>query len=205
MIPFGPIEIDPLALGSQGNAVLGIRDSGKTYTATELAEGLFEAGIPFTAFDPIGVWRFLRVPGAGRGYPVVVAGGQDGDLPLTPASAPAIVEAAMVNGVSLVIDLFDINLSKADWKRIVASSLEVMLHRIHRARPAPRLHRGGGGIRATTARARRRLRLRGRGEAGAHGRQLAPRLHPDQPAVRGSLQGGAGALRQPVPSPAEGS
>jgi hypothetical protein len=61
---------------SQGNAILGIRDSGKTYTATWLAERLLDHGIPFVAFDPIGVWRFLKVPGraAASGYNVVVAG-----------------------------------------------------------------------------------------------------------------------------------
>lgn len=128
MIAFGDLEIDPVALGSQGNAVLGIRDSGKTYTATYLAEGLFKAGVPFIAFDPIGVWRFLRVPGAGAGYPIVVAGGADGDLPLTPAGVPALVEAAMKNGVSLVLDLFDINLSKSDWRKIVMAALRTLLH-----------------------------------------------------------------------------
>lgn len=127
-ILFGPLKLDPTALGSQGNAILGIRDSGKTYTATVLAERLFDAGVPFVAFDPIGVWRFLRVPGNGRGYPVVVAGGQEGDLPLTVTGAPEIVRAAMANGVSLVIDLFDINLSKADWKRIVTACVRVLLH-----------------------------------------------------------------------------
>lgn len=131
VIKLGDLAIDPVALGSQGNAVLGIRDSGKTYTATLLAEGLFEAGIPFIAFDPIGVWRFLRVPGAGRGYPVVVAGGVDGDLPLTPAAVPALVEAAMKNGVSLVLDLFDINLSKSDWRKIVMAALRTLLHQNH--------------------------------------------------------------------------
>ncbi len=123
----GNLTIDAQAYGSQGNAVLGIRDSGKTYTATEIAEKLFEAGIPFTTFDPTGVWRFLRVPGAGRGYPVVVAGGKEGDLPLTVAGAPEIVRAAMKNGVSIVLDLTDNNLSKADWKRIVKSCVRVML------------------------------------------------------------------------------
>src|SRR5690348_12791884 len=103
MIKLGKLRIDPRAIASQGNAILGIRDSGKTYTATLLAEQLFAAGIPFVAFDPIGVWRFLRVPGKGRGIPVVVAGGTDGDLPLTVAGAPEIVRAAMANGVSLVI------------------------------------------------------------------------------------------------------
>lgn len=126
---FGPLSIDPVALGSAGNAILGIRDSGKTYTGTLLAEHLFDAGIPFVAFDPIGVWRFLRVPGRGHGYRVVVAGGQHGDLPLSPHSAPAIVEAAMQNGVSLVVDLFSLELSKADWKRIVRDSVRLMLHR----------------------------------------------------------------------------
>src|SRR6266404_1679081 len=125
---FGAVKIEPSAYGSQGSAVLGIRDSGKSYTATELAERLFEAGIPFVAFDPIGVWRFLRDPGHGRGYPVVVAGGKAGDLPLSVASAPEYVRAAMRDGVSLVIDLFDINLSKADWKRIVTACVRVLMH-----------------------------------------------------------------------------
>jgi len=125
----GPLQIEPAEFGSQGSAVLGIRGSGKSYTATLLAELLFSAGVPFVAFDPVGVWRWLRVPGAGRGYPIVVAGGEAGDLPLTPASAPKIVEAAMHNGVSLVLDLFDINLSKADWRRIVRDSVKLLLHR----------------------------------------------------------------------------
>lgn len=127
-IKLGRISIDPVEYGSQGNAVLGIRDSGKTYTATYVAECLYDAGVPFITFDPIGVWRFLRVPGRGKGYPIVVAGGKEGDLPLTVAGAPEIVRAAMHNGVSLVIDLFDIKLSKADWRRIVTACVRVLLH-----------------------------------------------------------------------------
>ena len=125
----GSIKVDPIAYASQGSAILGIRDSGKTYTSTVIAEQLFESGIPFIAFDPIGVWRFLRVPGRGRGYPVVVAGGKEGDIPLTPTAAPRIVEAAMQNGVSLIVDLYDINLSKADWRKIVMESVRLLLHR----------------------------------------------------------------------------
>jgi hypothetical protein len=126
---FGPLTIEAAAYGSQGSGILGIRDSGKTYTATLLAERIFAAGIPFVAFDPIGVWRFLRVPGKGQGLPVVVAGGTAGDLALTPGTAPAIVEAAMQNGVSLVLDLFSMELSKADWRRIVRDSVRLLLHR----------------------------------------------------------------------------
>lgn len=110
------------------NAILGIRDSGKTYTGTEAAEELFDAGVPFIAFDPIGVWHSLRIPGKGKGYPVVVAGGRHADLPLTRKDAGAIVRAAMSAGVSLVIDLFSMDLSKADWRSIVRECVEILLH-----------------------------------------------------------------------------
>lgn len=119
---------DAQSYASQGNAILGIRDSGKSYTAIGIAEKLYDAGVPFVAFDPIGRWRFMRVPGHGHGYPIVVAGGVAGDLPLTVESAPAIVRAAMQSGVSLVIDLYDMEISKADWRRIVADCVRVLLY-----------------------------------------------------------------------------
>lgn len=124
----GSVSIDPVELGSRGNAVLGIRDSGKTVTAKVLGEHLHDAGIPLVVFDPSGMWRFLRVPGKGKGRPVVVAGGKDGDLPLTPASAPKIVEAAMQAGLSLVLHL-DLSLSKADWRAIVRDSVRLLMQR----------------------------------------------------------------------------
>lgn len=119
-------HFDAQTAGSQGNAILGIRDSGKSYTAIEIAERFFDAGVPWVALDPSGRWRFIRVPGHGKGYPVVVSGGQAGDLPLTVEGAPALVRAAMESGISLVLDLYDVNISKADWKRIVADVVRVL-------------------------------------------------------------------------------
>lgn len=127
-LKLGSLSIPITQFASQGNAVLGIRDSGKSYSATYLAEQLYASGIPFVAFDPSGVWKFLRVPGAGAGLPVVVAGGKVPDLPLTPQSAPEIVRAAMRANVSLVLDLYDIHMSKADWSRIVESCVRVLLY-----------------------------------------------------------------------------
>lgn len=123
------LNIDPKEFAIQGNAVLGIRDSGKTYTATAFAEKLMDNNIPIIVFDPIGVWRYLKVgrDEKHKGYPIVVAG-DNGDLPLTPASAPSIVRAAMKEGVSLVLDLFSMELSKNDWKKIVESCLQVLLY-----------------------------------------------------------------------------
>jgi hypothetical protein len=124
----GTLKIPMTEYASQGNAILGIRDSGKSYTATFIAEQLAEANIPFIAFDPIGIWKYLRVPDKGPGYPIVIAGGRNGDLPLTPQSAPEIVRAAMKNGVSLVLDLYDMSMSKADWKSIVENSVRLLLY-----------------------------------------------------------------------------
>lgn len=125
----GALEINTTDLAAQGNAVLGIRDSGKTYTATYLAENMLDAGVPFVAFDPIGVWRFLRVGADGHeGYPVVVAGGEGGDIPLSADSAQNIVRAAMQENIALVLDLYSMNLSKADWRKIVETSIRVLLY-----------------------------------------------------------------------------
>lgn len=121
-------KIDSKIYAIQGNAVLGIRDSGKTYTATAIAEKLLDDGIPFVVLDPIGVWKNLKYGTKGnKGYAIVVAG-DDGDLPLTVESAPRIVRAAMQENIPLVLDMYSMSLSKADWRRIVQSSLEILLH-----------------------------------------------------------------------------
>lgn len=112
----------------QGNTFVGIKETGKTYSATFMAEQLLDNGIPFVAFDPIGVWRHLKVPGRGKGYKVVVAGGKEPDLPLSPHSAPQIVKAAMEQNIPLIIDLFDVKISKNDWRTIVADSIKLLLH-----------------------------------------------------------------------------
>lgn len=122
------VQIPVEQYASQGNAILGIRDTGKSYSATLLAENLLDASIPIVAFDPIGIWRFLKVPGKGNGYAVVVAGGESGDIPLTPESAPGIVKAAMQENVPLVLDLYSMELSKADWKRIVETCVRTLLY-----------------------------------------------------------------------------
>lgn len=127
----GGVSVNAIEYASRANAILGIRDSGKTFTATGLAEQLHELAIPFFAFDPIGRWRFLRTPGSGqnaRGFPVVVLGGAAPDLPLTPDQAPKMVRAAISAGVSAVIDLYDVKLSKADWRKIVRECIEVILY-----------------------------------------------------------------------------
>lgn len=122
------LSIVPSTYATQGNAILGIKKSGKTYSATWLAEQLMQNDIPIIAFDPIGIWKNLKIGVKGnKGFPIVVAG-EGGDLPLTPDTAPDIVRAAMKENVSLVVDLYSMHLSKADWKRIVEQCVRLLLY-----------------------------------------------------------------------------
>jgi hypothetical protein len=123
------IPLDSYAIG--GTAVLGIREAGKTYLSKGIAEQLLDFSVPIIAFDAIGVWRHMKRAGTaanGKGYRVVVAGGREPDLPLTPKSAPEIVRAAIAQNVSLVIDLYDHTLSKGDWRSIVRASMRTLLY-----------------------------------------------------------------------------
>lgn len=128
-IQLGVLKLPVLDYAIQGNAILGIKESGKTYTATTVAEQLMDARIPIIAFDNVGVWKWLKVGRAGHaGYPVVVAGGKAGDFPITSLTAPEIIRAARRTGVSLVVDLHDRALSHAERGRIVAACVEVLLY-----------------------------------------------------------------------------
>ncbi len=65
-------------------AILAQRRVGKTYTASVIAEEMVAAKIPFVALDPTGAWYGLRSSADGKkpGLPVVILGGQHGDVPL---------------------------------------------------------------------------------------------------------------------------
>lgn len=114
----------------QGNAVLGIRDAGKTYTAMKAAEQLMDNNIPIIVFDPVGVWKNLKYgTGQHKGYPVVTAGGDGCDIKLTVNNATDIVRAAMKENINLVIDLYSPELiNKSTWIRIVQETVDLLMY-----------------------------------------------------------------------------
>lgn len=115
---------------SQGNAILGIRDAGKTYTAMKAAEELLDNKVPIVVYDPIGVWKNLKIgTGKNKGYPVVVAGGPGSDIILTPANAVDIIRAAMKENVSLIMDFYSKELiNKSNWIKIVQETVNVLMY-----------------------------------------------------------------------------
>lgn len=130
-IKIGTVSIPLESYVTTGTALLGTKGAGKTYAAKGIAEQLLDHGIAPIIFDPIGRWRYMKIAGDDskrpKGYKLVVAGGEQPDLPLTPASAPEIVRAAMRENIPLVLDLLDRRLSKADWRRIVQTCFRTLL------------------------------------------------------------------------------
>lgn len=131
-IKIGSVSIPLDSYVISGTALLGTKGAGKTYAAKGIAEQLLDHDIPIVVFDPIGRWRFMKIAGEDskrpRGYKIVVAGGEQPDLPLTAQSAQAIVRAAIRENIPLVLDLYDRKLSKADWRRIVQSCFRTLLY-----------------------------------------------------------------------------
>jgi len=97
----------PLDLVTRTLAIIAIRGWGKTVAATVIAEEMCEAGLPWVAIDPVGVWWGLRANSDGTpgGYPVVILGGEHGDLPLEKSAGASVAEAILQENVSCVIDM----------------------------------------------------------------------------------------------------
>lgn len=102
---------------TQSAAILARRGAGKTYTAMRLAEEMSRLGLPFAALDPLGVMWGLRSSADGRkpGLPVVILGGEHGDVPLEPTGGKVAAQFVVDNPGAYVLDLssFD-SLSEQD-------------------------------------------------------------------------------------------
>src|SRR5690348_2403527 len=90
----------PLEAVTQTFAVLAKRGVGKTYTGAVLAEEMLKAGQQIVVSDPVGVWYGLRSSASGKseGFPVVVFGGEHGDVPLEEAAGEVIASSIIEHG-----------------------------------------------------------------------------------------------------------
>lgn len=86
--------------------IIGKRNRGKSGTVKVIMEELVQCGMPFVAFDPVGIMWGLRssVDGKESGYSVLVIGGKHGDIPLDRKSGEKIAEAIVKANVSAIID-----------------------------------------------------------------------------------------------------
>lgn len=128
--PSSHFSIPAIDYAGQGNAIVGIRDAGKTYTAMKIAEDLMDAGVPIIVYDPVGVWKNLKIgTGKHKGYPVVTAGAEGCDIVLNAANAVDVVRAAMKENVNLVLDFYSPSLiNKSIWIRIVQETVDLLMY-----------------------------------------------------------------------------
>lgn len=126
-LEIGNIKL-PMNAATKTFAILAKRGAGKSYTAAVLAEEFSEAGVPFVVLDPIDVWWGLRLSADGKkaGLPVVVFGGEHGDLKLDRDMGKDIARAVVRDNVSCVICTF--GMSKNDMRKIVADFAEELLN-----------------------------------------------------------------------------
>ncbi|MFB3432021.1 MAG: helicase HerA-like domain-containing protein [Phycisphaerales bacterium] len=110
-------------------AILGNRGSGKTNTGSVIVEDLLELGAQVVIVDPTDVWWGLKSSKSGKspGYPVVVAGGAHGDVPIAGQDGAEIANFVVENRVSVILSLR--HLRKADQRRFVTDFAEQVYHR----------------------------------------------------------------------------
>ncbi len=98
----------PLDTVTQTIGVLAKRRAGKSYLARRLAEQLFQAGQQIVIVDPKGDQWGIRSAADGKspGLPIVILGGEHGDIPRLEVSSGEVVAKLVVEErVSALIDL----------------------------------------------------------------------------------------------------
>lgn len=90
--------------------ILAIKGAGKTYTFLVLVEEMVKQGLPVVVLDPVGVCWGLRsrADGHGVGLPVVIVGGQHGDLPLEEGAGFVLADWVIAERRPAVFDLSEL-------------------------------------------------------------------------------------------------
>jgi hypothetical protein len=121
----------PIEAVTQTFAILAIKGSGKSYTASVMSEEMLKAGQQIIVLDPTGVWWGLQSSADGKkeGFSAVIFGGDHGNVPLDENSAEILAQAIVEQGFSAIIDLSV--LRKGVANRFAGIFLET-LYRINR-------------------------------------------------------------------------
>lgn len=97
----------PLDVVTQTVAILAKRRAGKSYTMRRLVEQLFKAGQQVVLVDPKGDQWGVRsaADGRGPGLPIVILGGERGDVPLESSGGEVVAKLVVEDHVSALLDL----------------------------------------------------------------------------------------------------
>jgi hypothetical protein len=97
----------PLEAVTQTIAILAKRRAGKSYTMRRLVEQLFQARQQVVMVDPKGDQWGVRSAADGKapGMPIVILGGERGDVPLESSSGEVVAKLVVEERVSVLLDL----------------------------------------------------------------------------------------------------
>ncbi len=125
MINIGEGCTFPDTLVTESIGIFAVKRAGKTTTAKRLVEQLQLAGQQVIVIDPKGDWYGIRYSrdGKGAGVPIVIVGGEYGDVPLEASAASVIARAAVTERVSMLIDASGL-LASGDFESFMAAFLE---------------------------------------------------------------------------------
>jgi hypothetical protein len=119
----------PIEAVTETFAILAKRGAGKSNAAVVMAEQMHAAGAPWVAIDPKGDWWGIRSSGdgTGAGLPVLVLGGQHGDVPLEATAARLVADLVVDQRLTCVVDVS--LMSKTDARRFLADFAERLYQR----------------------------------------------------------------------------
>ncbi len=118
----------PLDVVTQTIGVLAKRRAGKSYLAMKLVEQLWHARQQVVVLDPKGDSWGLRTSADGKhdGIPIVILGGEHGDVKLEPSAGEVVGRMIVEEHVSAVLDLSEFR------KREVATFCAIFLETLYR-------------------------------------------------------------------------
>jgi len=118
----------PLEITTQTVAILAKRRVGKSYTMRGIAEQLLDCGQQIILVDPKGDQWGVRSSSDGKkpGYPVVILGGEHGDVPIEVNSGELVAKLVVEERVSVLLDLSTFR------KHEVATFMSVFLENLYR-------------------------------------------------------------------------
>jgi hypothetical protein len=125
----------PLDVLTQTIGILARKGAGKSYTARRLVEELLSNHLQVAIVDPKGDWWGLRssVDGTTPGFPILIVGGEHGDVPLESGAGQVLAEFVVQERVSVLLDLSELR------KHQVATFMQAFLETVYRLKARSQL------------------------------------------------------------------
>jgi hypothetical protein len=119
----------PAEAVTQTFGIVAKRGVGKTNTSVVITEEMLRAGHQVVIADPVGVWWGLRAAANGKdpGLPIIVMGGDHGDVPLELAAGGLVADFIVDSRQSVLLDLA--RFRKGEQVRFMTDFCERLYHR----------------------------------------------------------------------------